>query len=167
MDGAALIVRDAGEGDLDAIESIYEHYVHTSTCTYQLEPSAPGERLAWFRAHDAAHPITVATIAGEVVGWGALSMFRERAGYRLTVEDTLYVRHDLHGRGVGRRLLADLVERARRLGHHTILAGVSAEQAPSLALHRAFGFVEVARLREVGFKHDQWLDVVFLQRMLT
>ena len=160
------IIRSAGADDLSAIDDIYNHYVATSTCTYQYEPTTPAERRAWFDAHDAAHPITVAELDGAVVGWGALSRFRERGGYRFTVENTVYVRHDAHRRGVGRALLDDLVARARALGHTTIIAGVSAEKAPSLALHARAGFVEVARFSRVGWKFDRWLDVVFLPKML-
>jgi phosphinothricin acetyltransferase len=161
-----MLIRLASEADLGAIDEIYNHYVARATCTYQYEPTLPAERLAWFRAHDEKHPVTVATSDGQIVGWAALSWFREREGYRFTVENTVYVRAQLHRRGIGRALLADLISRARALGHHTIIAGVSAEQAGSLALHSAFGFREVARFREVGFKFDQWLDVVFLQLVL-
>jgi L-amino acid N-acyltransferase len=161
-----MLIRLAREDDLAAIDEIYNHYVARSTCTYQYEPTTPAQRLAWFRAHDAKHPVTVAVADGGVVGWGALSWFRERDGYRFTVENTVYVRPDRHRRGIGRALLADLVERARTLGHRTIIAGISAEQEASVALHAAFGFAEVARMRHVGFKFDQWLDVVFLQLML-
>ncbi len=160
-------IRLATENDLDAIDAIYNHYVQASTCTYQYVPSPRAERLAWFRAHDAEHPITVVEDTGEIVGYGSLSRFRDREGYRFTVEDTVYVRADRHRRGVGRAVIADLIERAQALGHRTIIAGVSAEQEASLALHRAFGFVECARFRQVGFKFDTWLDCVFLQRMLA
>ena len=163
---AHIDVRLATEADLGAIDDIYNHYVRGSTCTYQYEPTLPSERLAWFHQHDAAHPVTVAEAAGRVVGFGALSWFREREGYRRTVEDTVYVHHEWHRRGIGRRLLEDLIERARSLGHRTVIAGASAEQTGSIALHLQAGFVEVARLREVGFKFGEWLDVVFLQRML-
>ena len=162
-----LQIRLATAHDLPAIDDIYNHYVLHSTCTYQYEPDTAAERQAWFGEHDAAHPITVAELAGQVVGWGALSWFRTRVGYRFTVEDTIYVRPDRQRRGIGRQLLADLIARAAALGHRSIVAGISAEQAPSIAIHRAFGFVEVARLREVGFKFGSWLDVVFLQRVLV
>src|SRR5689334_10675320 len=96
-----LQIRLACEDDLDAVDEIYNHYVVRSTCTYQYEPDTPAERVAWFRQHDAAHPITVALLDRVVVGWGALSWFRTRTGYRFTVEDTVYVRHDLARRGIG------------------------------------------------------------------
>ncbi|HZS38236.1 MAG TPA: GNAT family N-acetyltransferase [Polyangia bacterium] len=162
----ALEIRDATAGDLTGINDIYNHYVLNSTCTYQYEPSTMDERRAWFAEHDAAHPVTVAVRGAEVVGWGSLSWFRTRVGYRFTVENTVYVRHDAHRRGVGRALLDDLIERARRLGHRTVIAGISAEQAASVALHHAAGFEHVARIREVGFKFDQWLDVIFMQLLL-
>ncbi len=163
-----LRIRDAEESDLSAINDIYNHYVLSSTCTYQYAPSTAQERAAWFGAHGPAHPVTVATAggSGELVGWGALSSYRSREGYRRTVENTVYVRAGLHRRGVGRALLDDLIARARRLGHRTILATISADQDASVALHRAAGFETVARLREVGFKFDAWLDVVYMQLLL-
>ena len=112
------------------------------------------------------HPVLVAEQGGEVVGWGSLSTFNPRRGYARTVEDSIYLRDDWRGRGLGRALLSTLIERARALGHHTIIAGASADQDASIALHAAHGFVEVARLREVGRKFDRWLDVVYLQKML-
>jgi phosphinothricin acetyltransferase len=162
-----LFVRDATAADLPAIDAIYNHYVLTSTCTYQTEPTTPSERAAWFAEHDAAHPVTVAVRDGEIVGFGALSWFRTRWGYRFTVEDTVYIRADQQRCGIGRRLLDDLIGRARRAGHHTLIAGISAEQGPSVALHRAAGFTHVAEFRQVGFKFDQWLDVIFMQLMLS
>ena len=161
-----LKIRLAREEDCGAIDEIYNHYVARSTCTYQYAPNQVPERLAWLRAHGEKHPVTVAEIDGQIVGWGSLSKFREREGYQFTVENTVYIRPDRHRQGIGRAILADLIDRARGLGHRTIIAGISADQAPSIALHEAFGFREVARLREVGFKFDQWLDVVFLQLML-
>lgn len=159
-------IRLATASDLAAINEIYNHYVHTSTCTYQKDPSSAQERAEWFAGHDAHHPITVAEQAGEIVGWGALSAFRDRWGYRHTVENSVYVRATRHRRGIGRALLIDLIDRARALGHHTIVAGISADQHGSVALHEQAGFIKVGHLREVGHKFDRWLDVVFLQRML-
>lgn len=159
-------IRPATVADLDAINRIYNHYVIASTCTYQEEPSTPQERAAWFAEHDAKHPVTVAEREGEVVGWGALSRFHARSAYRRTVENSLYVRHDCRRQRIGEALLADLLERGHAAGHHAVLALIDAEQRGSIALHEKFGFLEVGRLREVGFKSDRWLDVVYLQRML-
>ena len=153
--------------DLDAINAIYNHYVLHSTCTYQEEPSSSDERAAWFAAHGPRHPITVAESPdGAVLGWGSLSRFHARSAYRNTVENSVYVRHDLHRRGLGRALLDDLIARAQSVGHHTILAIIDAGQAGSVALHRAHGFESVAHLKEVGFKFGRWRDVVYMQRMV-
>lgn len=162
----ALHVRPATRADLEAINAIYNHYVASSTCTFQLDPEPISGRTAWFDAHGPAHPIMVAAEDGEVIGWASLSPYNSRCGYRTTVEDSVYVRHDRHGRGAGRALLADLIERARALGHHTIIAGIAGDQRASVALHERFGFTQVACLREVGFKFDRWLDVVYLQLLL-
>jgi phosphinothricin acetyltransferase len=110
--------------------------------------------------------VTVADDNGEVIGWGALSHFRDRFGYRFTVEASVYVRHDCHRRGIGRSILADLIERARRLGYHVVIGGASADQTASIALQKTMGFEEVARFKEIGNKFEQWLDVVFMQLML-
>lgn len=163
---APLPVRLASAEDADAVNAIYNHYVLTSTCTFQTVPSTRDERLAWFAAHDAAHPVTVAVRDGEVIGWGSLSVYNPRQAYGRTVESSVYVRHDRHRHGAGRALLADLLDRARALGHHTVIAGISADQAPSIALHEAFGFVEKGRLAELGHKLGRWVDVLYLQRMV-
>lgn len=160
------VIRIAAIDDFPAVRAIYNHYVATSTCTYQLEPEPEAEHLAWFTSRTAAHPIIVAEVGGEVLGWGALSPWRPRRGYSHSVEASVYVRHDAHRRGIGRALLADLIDRARTAGHHTILGGASADQTASLALQEALGFVPVAHLREVGYKFDRWLDVIYMQRML-
>lgn len=159
-------IRPATRADLGAINDIYNHYVLHSTCTYQEEPETIAQRQTWFDAHDAEHPITVLEIEGQVVGWASLSRFHPRSAYRRTAENSLYLRGDVHGRGLGAALLDDLLHRAKQAGLHTILGLIDAEQAPSVALHRKFDFIEVARLKQVGFKFGRWLDVVYMQKML-
>ncbi len=161
-------LREARVADLESIDRIYDHYVLHSTCTAQLEPAGIEARTAWFADHDARHPIVVAVDeeSATVLGWGSLSVYNRRAGYGDTVEDSIYVAHDAHRRGEGSAILGHLVRRARKLGHHTIIAGVSGDQAPSMALHVKHGFAEVGRLRQVVRKFGTWLDVVYFQRDL-
>jgi L-amino acid N-acyltransferase YncA len=159
-------VRTATESDLVAIRAIYNHYVLTSTCTYQLEPESEEDRREWFRGRSARHPVIVADVQGEVVGWAALSPWSKRAGYDRTVEASVYVRADQHRKGVGRALLLDLLDRARALGHHVVIGGASTDQPASIALQEALGFEHVACFREVGYKFGRWLDVVYLQKIL-
>ena len=158
-------IRLATAADLPAINALYNHYVRHSTCTYQLEPTTPQERQRWFDAHTSRLPVTVVEAPdGTVIGWASLSTFLGRPAYRFTVENSVYVRHDLHRQGIGRALLADIIRRSDELGYRNILAVISADQEPSMVLHRGMGFVEVGRLLRVGYKFDRWLDVAFLQR---
>lgn len=159
-------IRLAGPDDLPTVRAIYNHYVLTSTCTFRVEPETEEERRAWFEERGPAHPVAVAEADGEVVGWASLSPWNTRCAYRHSVELSVYVRHDRHRRGVGRALALDLIERARALGHHTVIGGACTEQAGSLALQRALGFEPVACFREVGHKFGRWLDVAYTQLIL-
>jgi phosphinothricin acetyltransferase len=161
-----VVIRPAAVADLGVVRDIYNHYVERSTCTFQVEPDTEAERLAWFHGRSPAHPVTVAEVGGEVVGWAALSAWKSRCAYARSVEASVYVRHDLHRRGVGRLLLLDLIDRARALGHHTVIGGACTEMAASLALQEALGFERIAHFREVGYKFGRWLDVVYMQLML-
>jgi L-amino acid N-acyltransferase YncA len=159
-------IRPAVLGDCPAINDIYNYYVFKDTCTYQTEPDSLGERQEWFERHGVAHPVLVAEQAGEVLAWGALSAFHPRAGYRFSVEDSVYVRHDQRRRGLGKALLMALLEAARAHGHRTVIALISADKPGSIALHEAFGFRHAGLLREAGYKFQTWLDVAYLQLML-
>ena len=159
-------VRLATIADLAPIRDIYNYYVTRSTCTFQVELDTEAERLEWFRKRSPAHPVVVAEVDGQVVGWAALSAWNSRCAYARSVEASVYVPHDMHRHGIGRALLVDLIERARSLGHHTIIGGACTEQAGSLALQESLGFEKVACFREVGYKFGRWLDVVYLQLFL-
>ena len=122
-----------------------------------------GARQAWFERHGPEHPVTVAEVDGQIVGWGALSPFHTRSAYRFTVENSVYVDHDCQRRGIGDAILKDLIARARAIGHRTIIAGIDASQDGSVAIHAKHGFVKAAHLKEVGYKFERWLDVVYMQ----
>jgi phosphinothricin acetyltransferase len=156
----------AQAGDLPRINEIYNHFVRESTCTYQEEPESADGRRAWFARHGATHPVTVAEVDGAIAGWGSLSSFHARSAYRFTVENSVYIDHRWHRRGIGSAVLTDLIARARTTGHRTIVAGIDGDQPASLALHARHGFEQVAHLREVGFKFGRWLDVVYMQLMV-
>jgi phosphinothricin acetyltransferase len=166
MDMTSAIVRPASRDDLPAINAIYNHYVLHSTATYQTVPSTEREREEWFEARGERHPVVVAEIDGVVVGWGSLNKFHARQAYENSVDDSIYLHHEHLGRGMGSLILAELIRLAKEIGHHTILGGIDASQAPSIALHEKFGFVKVSHLKEVGFKQGRWLDVIWMQKML-
>lgn len=159
-------VRPATVADLPAINAIYNHYVLLSTCTYQTEPTTEAERVHWFTAHDAKHPVIVAEQVGTVVGWGSLSNFHVRTAYENSVEDSVYIHHEFCGQGLGSLLLAELLRMAEVIGHHAVLGGIDAEQATSISLHAKFGFEKVAHFKEVGFKYGRWLDVIWMEKLL-
>lgn len=163
---SACSIRLATRDDAGAINDIQNHYVVHSTATFLTEPLTLERRLAWLDGRLPVHPVIVAQADGSVVGWGSLEVFRSRPAYRHTAEFSIYVHHERHRRGIGRSILADLIERARALGHHTLVGGCCSESTAVLALLEASGFSRVAHFREVGRKFDRWLDVVFLQRIL-
>jgi L-amino acid N-acyltransferase YncA len=160
-------LRAATPGDLDAINDIFNYYVRTSPFVYALEPIGMDERRQWFASHGGVHPILVAEADGQVIGWGSLSTFNPRGGYRQTVEDSVYVHPEQLRRGAGRALLAELMRAAAALGHRAVLGIIDAENEVSVALHRQFGFEVVAHLSEVGRKFDRWRDVVYVQRLFA
>jgi L-amino acid N-acyltransferase YncA len=108
----------------------------------------------------------VAEVNGRVAAWGSLSAYHPRSAYRHTVENSVYVHHDYHRRGLGSMLLEELIMRARKLGHHAIIAGIDSEQAGSVALHAKHGFVKVGHMKQVGLKFGRWLDVVYMELLL-
>lgn len=162
----SISLRSATSHDLEQIDLIYDHYIHTSTATYQTRSRSDQETAAWFAAHGPQHPVIVAELDGHVVGWGSLSPFHARTAFNRTVEESVYIHHDFHRRGLGKAILAELLKRAKELGHHRVIAAISGDQEPSLALHESMGFTERGRLTEVGFKFGRWLDLVYLEHRL-
>ena len=159
-------IRLAQAGDAEAIRQIYNREVSTSTVTFDLVPRTLAEQLQWLEARSGAHAVIVAVDRGEVVGFASLSPFRDRPAYNSTVEDSVYVRHDQRGAGVGRLLLTELVSLAAQHGFHTVIARIVGDHAASIELHRRLGFEEVGLEREVGRKFGKWLDVMVMQRLL-
>ncbi len=162
----SVLVRLATRADVQAINDTYNLYVPDSTCTYQEEPEPLAFREQWFANHGREHPVTVAQLERQVVGWGSLSPYHLRSAYRNTVENSIYIHPDYHRRGIGSLLLADLITRAREIGHRAIIAAIDSEQRPSLALHAKHGFKKAGHLSQVGFKCGRWLDVVYMELLL-
>lgn len=168
MAAPSVGLRPAVRSDLPALNEIYSDAVLHTVTTWDYQPMSMDERAAWFAAHqEQGLPVLVAVDGEErVLGWGSLSRYNHRPGYRFTAENSLYVGKAYQGRGVGRRLLEALIEAARELGMHSLVAAIDGQNEASLRLHRALGFELAGRLREAGFKFDRWLDVVYFQLML-
>lgn len=159
-------VRRARLDDAEEIRRIYNVEVTTSTVTMDLVPRTIEEQRDWIAARSGAHAVLVAECAGRVVGFGSLSPWRPRPAYSPTVEDSVYVDRDHHGRGVGFDLLSCLVETARAHGFHSVMARIAAGHAPSRGLHERLGFVLVGTEVEVARKFGRWIDIDVLQLRL-
>ncbi len=159
-------IRRAELADAEAIASIYNEAILTTTATFDTEPKDVAERVAWLAAHDERHPVLVAEVGGRVVGWACLSPWSDRRAYHGTAETSFYVQADHRGQGVGRRLKEAIIAEARRLQFHTLIARVAEGSDESLHLNESCGFVHVGTLKEVGYKFGRFLDVHILQLML-
>ncbi|MHB8245236.1 MAG: GNAT family N-acetyltransferase [Acidimicrobiales bacterium] len=159
-------IRRATERDGEAIRSIYNVEVLTSTATLDLVPRSEEEQRAWMAAHSGAYPVLVAAESRAVVGFSSLSPYRPRPGYSTAVEDSVYVAAEARGQGIGRLLLQAALDAALSHGFHSVIGRISAEQLPSIRLHEASGFVMIGVEREVGRKFGRWIDVAIVQLLL-
>jgi L-amino acid N-acyltransferase len=163
----AVQVEDARESDLQGLVAIYNDVLATSTAIFSHVPVSLEERTQWWRARASqGYPVLVARDARGVLGYASFGDFRAWPGYRFTVEHSVHVRADRRGRGIGTVLVTHLIARAAALGKHVMIGGVDADNAGSIRFHERLGFEPAGRLREVGYKFERWLDLVFLQRRL-
>ena len=161
-------IRAATDGDIPDIQSIYAHHVLTGTGTFDEEPPSVEEMAERF-AKVVSHGWSwlVATDATGVLGYAYYSQFRDRSAYRFCVEDSVYVREDVRGQGVGKALVQALVDRAEAAGFRQMLAVIGdSENTGSIGLHVSLGFRQVGVLKSVGVKFGRWVDVVMMQRTL-
>jgi L-amino acid N-acyltransferase YncA len=161
-----MVVRSAAATDTVAITSLLNARLASTTIEWTETPHTPDTILGWMDAHET---ILVAEEHGEIVGVAAYGWFRDavkRPGYRFTVEHTIHVRQDRWGCGLGRQLMGALIDQARISGRHTMVAAIDSTNESSIQFHRRLGFVEVARMPEVGAKFGRWLELVLLQLRL-
>jgi phosphinothricin acetyltransferase len=161
-------IRPAALPDIPEIQAIYAHHVLTGTGTFEEVPPSVEEMAARFATlTDAGAIWRVAADATGVLGYAYAARYHTRSAYRFTAEDSVYVRDDQRGRGVGRALLAELIAAATAAGFRQMLAVIGdSANVGSIALHRGAGFAEAGRYRSVGYKFGRWRDVVLMQRAL-
>ncbi len=159
-------LRSARAEDAEPIRTIYNAEVVSSTVTFDLVPRSEEDQRAWMEAHGGAYPVIVAVEDGIVLGFASLSPYRPRPAYATTVEDSVYVRRDHRGRGIGKSLVAEIVRLAGAHGFHSVIARVVGHHEASIALHVSLGFELVGIEREVGRKFGRWLDVAILQQLV-
>jgi L-amino acid N-acyltransferase YncA len=159
------MIRDSGEHDVPAITAIYGHAVRTGLASFEYDPPDDAE-IARRRGAvlGAGYPHLVATdAAGAVLGYAYASAYRPRAAYRFSVENSIYVAPEAHGRGVGRALVRELITRCTAQGFRLMIAVIGdSANAASIALHAACGFTHAGLLRNVGWKHERWVDSVLM-----
>ncbi len=162
-----ISLRLATATDAEQIREIYNYEVQHTIATFDLVPRTLADQQQWLADRSGAFATIVAVDAtSTIVGFGALSAYKERAAYRTSVENSVYVRRGRHGEGIGRQLLSELLATASRSGFHTVFARINAASEASVALHRACGYELVGIEREVGRKFGRWHDVALMQRLL-
>jgi phosphinothricin acetyltransferase len=161
-------IRDAADADAEGIAVIYNDAVEHTTAIWNEITVDGANRRDWIAARRASgYPVLVAVdAAGAVVGYASFGDWRAFDGYRHTVEHSVYVRADTRGAGLGGRLMEALIDRARGIGKHVMVAGIEAGNAGSIALHERLGFARVGFMPQVGMKFGRWLDLAFLQLTL-
>jgi len=167
--GEGYRIEPARRDDAEAITAIYAHHVRHGISSFELEPPDEpamarrmGQVLAagwpWLVARDAA---------GAVLGYAYASQFRDRVAYKYTCENSIYIRDDMRGQGIGRALLANLIVAAERAGFRQMIAVIGGPEPASERLHAACGFETAGRMRNVGRKLGRWLDTLYMQRALS
>lgn len=161
-----LCIRRATLDDAAAIREIYNFEVENETSTFDLVPRTLEVQQAWIMERSGAFAVIVATLNEQVVGFGALSEYRDRAAYSTSVEDSIYVSREHSRKGIGRALLGHLLDVADASGFHTVMARIGTAGVASRALHEACGFTLVGIEREIGRKFGRWLNVALMQCIL-
>lgn len=162
-----LILRKATLEDLGQITDIYNYAIKNLTATFDEKEKTIEERKAWFERHQAdKYPLVVAEEEGDILGWGSISPFRERSAYRFTGETSAYVRKGLQGQGIGTTILKKLIDLTRKSDLHTLVSLIADGNEASVRLHANLGFQIVGQIQEVGYKFDDWVDVLIMQKIL-
>lgn len=161
-------LRPAAEGDIETIQRIYTHHVETGLASFEeAAPDAAEMRRRWRAIADLNLPYIVAVSGDTIAGYAYAGPYRPRTAYRFTVEDSIYLDPAFQGRGIGRSLLAALIEQSTGLGKRQMIAVIGdSANAASIGLHRRLGFEDTGVFRGVGFKFGRWVDSVLMQRAL-
>ena len=162
------MIRPSRDEDIAAITAIYAHHVLNGTGTFEVDPPSVADMTS--RRADVLSkglPYIVAEEAGQVIGYAYCTWFKPRPAYRFSAEDSIYLAPGVHGKGIGRALLAELAVQAERVGIRKLIAVIGdSSNAGSIGVHRSLGFEHVGILKSCGWKFDQWLDVVLMEKAL-
>ncbi|TYR80563.1 N-acetyltransferase [Priestia megaterium] len=162
------IIRDARQEDLATLVDIYNQSVRNSAATFDLTPVTVEQRQSWLDSHiqNELFPLIVAEQNGVVAGYASLSSYSEKGAYIQTVELSVYVDENYQGYGIGKKLMTEILEKAKGRNHHVIISGITKGNNKSIKMHEQFGFTLCGEFKEVGWKFDQWQDVLFYQLII-
>jgi len=161
------VIRQATFEDIPAILEIVNHAILHTTSNYNYEVQSLEVQTKWFEDKTLKNfPVIVAVTENQVLGFGTYGTFREKIGYQFTVEHSIYVSDNFTGKGIGKLLLAALIELAKNQKLHVMVGAIDAENKASIAFHEKFGFEVTGNIREVAFKFERWLDLVLMQLLL-
>lgn len=162
------LIREATEADVPRILLIVNHAITATTANYDYEPHTLEQEVRWFtEKQQQGFPVLVAEVDGQVAGFATFGTFRQKFGYRFTVEHSVYVAPELTGRRIGSALLEALIVRAKSEGYHLMIGGIDASNAESIAFHEKFGFKKCGIIPEAAFKFGRWLDLQFMSLKLS
>lgn len=155
------LIRPAQQQDLPALLAIYNHEILNGVATFDLQPKSLAERQSWFDEHNKNnHPLLVAEQDGEVLGYASLSRYAEKAAYNSTVELSVYIAPSARRQGIASQLMHAVIDLAKKdNATHLIVSLITGTNQASISLHQKFGFNKVGTLHQVGYKHQQFLDV--------
>jgi L-amino acid N-acyltransferase YncA len=159
-------IRPATPADVPDITRIYNEGIRDRLATLETEERTPEERRAWLESRDERHPVLVAEREDAVAGWGSLNVFNPRPAYAHVADFSIYVGREARGTGVGKALLAALIDRARELGYHKLVLAAFPHNQAGMRLYSHFGFREVGVYRDQGLLDGVWVDVVIMERIL-
>jgi len=159
-------IRWVREGDLENIVKLYNFFIENTVVTFETEAISVSEMKSRIDIISSEYPFLVAEVDSEFVGYAYAAGWKERASYFATVESTVYLDSKFHGKGYGFALYSSLLTELKKTNIHSVIGGIADTNAASIALHTKCGFKPIGTLKEVGFKHDRWVDVSYYQKIL-
>ena len=158
-------IRVAMLKDLKGITEIYNHAILNTTATFDTEPKTVQEQKKWFKEHGSKNPIVVAEIDKEIVGFASLSKYSTRCAYSDTAEISIYIKEKYRGKGIGKKLIKEIVDTGEKTGIHAIISRIAEGNKISIHLHDIVGFKHVGIYKEVGYKFGKRLDVYLMEKI--
>ena len=160
-------IRDAKMEDLASILKIVNFEIEHTNSIYDYEKRTLDDQIIWFNKKKVKKmPIIIAKDSNNIFGFGTFGIFRPWDGYQYSVEHSIYVDKKYRNKGVGIKIIKKLIQLARKQGYHTMISGIDASNSGSINFHKKFGFKEVGRFNQIGYKFEKWLDLIFMQLYL-